>query len=235
MKLTRFFIAMVLVVANFSVRASVQINATRVIYNAADKDVSVQVTNPGKYPVLLQAWLDAGQPDIKPGKITTPFVLTPPLSRVNEGAGQTLRLSFVGPALPGDRESVYWINVLEIPPLTDKATSQMQLAFRSRIKLFYRPSGLNAREAAKAVQQLRWQAARGKITVTNPAPYFISLTQLKIDGRGKTLMVSADMLAPGSEASFPLPEHYQLTGREKVTAIYINDYGAINTHSITYQ
>ncbi len=48
--------------------------------------------------------------------------------------------------LPKDRESVFWFNVLEVPPKPDAATvanqSLLQLAFRTRIKLFYRPEAL---------------------------------------------------------------------------------------------
>lgn len=50
-------------------------------------------------------------------------------------------------ALPKDRESVFWFNVLEVPPKPDaaKAANQslLQLASCTRIKLFYRPEGLS--------------------------------------------------------------------------------------------
>ena len=58
MKLHRFFSATALLLATGipATYASIQINTTRVIYHAAEKDISVQITNPGKYPVLLQSW-----------------------------------------------------------------------------------------------------------------------------------------------------------------------------------
>lgn len=71
-----------------SAHASVQINGTRVIYNADARDVSVQLTNSGKYPVLVQSWLDDGDPDTLPEKASAPFTLTPPLARLREGAGR---------------------------------------------------------------------------------------------------------------------------------------------------
>lgn len=48
MKLHRFFSATALLLATGipATYASIQINTTRVIYHAAEKDISVQITNP---------------------------------------------------------------------------------------------------------------------------------------------------------------------------------------------
>ncbi|WP_368639076.1 molecular chaperone [Salmonella enterica] len=73
---------MILTIGISTAFSSIQISNTRVIYPAAEKDVSVLITNPGKYPVLLQSWIDDGQPDVKSDNLRTPFVLTPPLARV---------------------------------------------------------------------------------------------------------------------------------------------------------
>ena len=61
MKLHRFFSATALLLATGipATYASIQINTTRVIYHA-EKDISVQITNRRKYPVLLQSWTDDG-------------------------------------------------------------------------------------------------------------------------------------------------------------------------------
>lgn len=54
--------------------------------------------------------------------------------------GQTVKVMYTGAtALPKDRESVYWFNVLEVPPKPKDAQADknlLQLAFRTRIKLF---------------------------------------------------------------------------------------------------
>ncbi len=44
-------------------------------------------------------------------------------------------------ALPQDRESLFYLNVREIPPKPDKP-NVLQLAMQSRIKLFYRPAAI---------------------------------------------------------------------------------------------
>ncbi len=59
---------------------------------------------------------------------------------------KTIKLMYNRQCSAKDRESVFWFNVLEVPPKPDaaKATNQslLQLAFRTRIKLFYRPKGI---------------------------------------------------------------------------------------------
>ncbi|EAA5922551.1 molecular chaperone [Salmonella enterica subsp. enterica serovar Teko] len=232
MKLTRIFSATALFLAAGipAAFASIQISATRVIYHAAEKNVSVQITNPGKYPVLLQSWTDDGDPEIRPDTLRTPFILTPPLTRVNADAGQTLRLSYNGAALPTDRESVYWLNVLEIPPVGEKGGNQIQVAFRSRIKLFYRPTGLDNKGAKAAISQLRWRVQKNKISLSNPTPYYVSVITITVSGGGKKISVPADMLAPNSSADFTLP-----TGvtADSVTVDAINDYGASVTAPVS--
>ncbi|HFV9915886.1 TPA: molecular chaperone [Salmonella enterica subsp. diarizonae serovar 61:l,v:z35] len=207
MTLTRLFSATALLLATGipAAFASIQISATRVIYHASEKDVSVQINNPGKYPVLLQSWTDDGHPDIRPDAMRTPFILTPPLTRVNAGAGQTLRLSWNGASLPADRESVYWLNVMEIPPVGEKGSNQIQVAFRSRIKLFYRPTGLDDKGTQTAISQLRWRAQGNNITLNNPTPYYVSAIAVTLTQGGKKTTVAADMLFPNGSATFTLP------------------------------
>lgn len=235
MTLTRLFSATALLLAAGipAAFASIQISATRVIYHAAEKDVSVQITNPGKYPVLLQSWTDDGHPEIRPDALRTPFILTPPLTRVNADSGQTLRLSYTGTPLPADRESVYWLNVLEIPPVGEKGSNQIQVAFRSRIKLFYRPTGLDDKGAQAAIAQLRWQAWGNKIALNNPTPYYVSAVAVTLTQGGKKTTVAADMLAPNGSAEFVLPDGMSADSADSVTVDAMNDYGVSVTAPVS--
>ncbi|MEI2265568.1 fimbrial biogenesis chaperone [Erwinia sp. CGal63] len=200
--------------------ASVVITGTRVIYPSDAREVSVKLNNTGKRPVLIQSWIDDGDAKAKPETLHVPFVLTPPINRVEPEKGQTLRISYNGQPLPADRESVYWLNVLEIPaknPLL-KDENYLQMAFRSRIKLFFRPVVLKgkANEAAKA---LVWHTQGQQLTAKNPTPYYISLVGIAVNGK----QVEADMIAPFAKASFTLAGK----AGEKITVTYVNDYGAV--------
>ncbi|QXN65207.1 fimbria/pilus periplasmic chaperone [Serratia fonticola] len=209
--------------AFFSVNtlASVVISGTRVIYPSDAKEVSVKITNGGPSPVLLQSWIDNGDANAKPAAIKVPFVLTPPMNRVESNKGQTLRISYTGSILPMDKESVFWLNVLEVPAKNQAKTDEnrLQMAFRSRIKLFFRPVGLegNANDAAKAVT---WNIQGGSIQATNPTPYYTSFVNLSVNGK----KLDNAMIAPRSSLKLALPGQVG----NKVTGSYINDYGAVN-------
>lgn len=234
MFLTRHVPAAIVITAALTIPAiaSVQLGATRVIYHSDNKNVSLQVNNPGKDPVLLQSWIDDGNAQLSPEQINVPFVLTPPLTRVNGGEGQTLRLAFVGTALPADRESVYWLNVLEIPPVAGKNTNNIQVAFRSRIKIFYRPASLSDKSAQEAPAQLRWNEQNNRITINNPTPFYVSILEISAMQNGKPVSVPADMVAPKSTASFEIPQTLKLGPNTTVSVKTMNDFGAIVTQPI---
>nr|WP_315292795.1 fimbria/pilus periplasmic chaperone [Serratia proteamaculans] len=201
--------------------ASVVISGTRVIYPSDAKEVSVKINNVGPSPVLLQSWIDNGNVNAKPSAIQVPFVLTPPMNRVESGKGQTLRISYTNGVLPMDKESVFWLNVLEVPATNQVKSDQnrLQMAFRSRIKLFYRPAGLegNANDAAKAII---WSTQGNKVQATNPTPYYVSLVSLLLNGK----KLDGAMIAPKSSMVLEL----QGKPGNKISGSFVNDYGAVN-------
>ena len=207
-------------------QASIVINGTRVIYQGKKKEVTVTVTNNNKVPVLIQNWMDAGMEKAVPANIAVPFVLTPPINRVDAGKSQSLRITYlVSPPLPQDKESVFWVNVLEVPAKSKgikEDQSRLNIAFRSRIKLFYRPAGLKG-NSLQAIKELQWQPAGDGVNVTNPTPYYVSLQLLQYGGKD----TEGKMIAPGET------QHYKFSGINKVTDIKklyyhaINDYGAL--------
>ncbi|WP_366546122.1 fimbria/pilus periplasmic chaperone, partial [Salmonella enterica] len=168
---------------SFSACASVVIMGTRVVYPEQKKSINVQLQNGDNSPSLVQAWLDTGDASGSPGSVRVPFVITPPVSRIEPGTGQTLRIMYTGEPLPRDRESVFYLNVLDIPPRPEfggkKAdvgnVNYLQLAVRSRIKLFFRPATLN-QSVADAARQVTWSRVnRGNqifLRADNQTPYF---------------------------------------------------------------
>lgn len=200
--------------------ASIVITGTRVIYPSDAKEVSVKLNNVGKLPVLIQSWIDKGDANEKPESIKVPFILTPPINRVEAGKGQTLRISSTGEALPTDRESVFWLNVLEIPAKNKASSAEnyLQMAFRSRIKFFYRPVGLegDANDAAKVVT---WTGKGNHLLANNPTAYYVSFVTLSVNER----KIEGSMIAPYSTLVVKIPGN---TG-SKLSGEYVNDYGAI--------
>lgn len=212
--------------------AEIILHGTRVIYPSNAKEVSLQLSNDGTRPALVQAWLDEGDPQSTPDQIKLPFIITPPVSRVEPTKGQTLRIS----ALPNsnqlnqNQESMYWLNVLDIPPrpnpsttATDVPDNFLQLAIRSRIKFIYRPASIK-QDINIAPEKLEWHQVGTTLIVKNPTPFFITITSVfdNIDQQRKDLTPKGLMLSPFSEQNITLQA---ATPLRKPGFTTINDYG----------
>lgn len=209
--------------------ASVVVNGTRVVYPGTEREVTVKLSNTGTLPVLVQSWVDNGDVSARPEKIAVPFILTPPVNRIEPDKSQTLRLSYTAsPQLPEDRESVYWLNVLEIPPAKQNVPNRLQMAFRTRIKLFYRPGAIADRaKASEAAETLKWSIVGDELEANNPSPYYISLVSINITQGSKKSDVAGEMVAPMNKLRFKLKGNASLTRGANLAYEYINDWGAV--------
>ncbi|WP_082745096.1 MULTISPECIES: fimbria/pilus periplasmic chaperone [Burkholderia] len=214
--------------------AAIVITGTRVVYPESSREVNVRLTNVEQSPVLVQAWIDDGNAGASPNEIKVPFVLMPPVFRVEPKKGQTLRVMYTGDDLPKDRESVYWLNVLEIPPKPTEAADQnlLQLAFRTRIKLFFRPSALEDGNAAQAREQLTWKVVRNDKGVSvlraeNRSPYYISISQATVKSGDRSVRLDPGMVAPfGSREFVSKQDISRLSAHAEISYKLLNDYGA---------
>lgn len=226
----------VLVLSSLQSQAAIIVDRTRVIYPGNEKEVTIRITNPGDSPVLVQSWLDIGDVEEVPEKIMTPFVMTPPINRINPRKSQTLRLSYVGtPALPEDRESIFWLNMLEIPPvIPESATDRLQVAYRTRIKLFYRPKAVSEKVSVyEAANKLVWSMDNGFLKVSNDSPYFISLVSVAIERGSNKAYANGEMVSPKGNQRFSIKDTSLLQMGANVTYTYIDDWGAVNKQNAT--
>lgn len=106
-KTTCFAAAAFTAFTTFQVNADIVISGTRIVYPASSKDVIVNLDNRGNKPLLVQTWLDDGRDGVDPQELKLPFVITPPVSRIDPQKGQSLRITYMGSALPQDRESLF--------------------------------------------------------------------------------------------------------------------------------
>ena len=206
--------------------ANIVINGTRVLYPENNKEVIVQLMNTGDAPALVQSWIDDGDINSTPETANVPFLLSPPVIKVNEHNGQQLRIKKLPSSLPADRESVFFLNVLDIPPRPENLQNQntVQLAIKSRIKLFYRPSGLKG-EPAEAPAKLTWKLNNAQLQVNNPTPYYVSFNGVAIESGGKSYKVDSSMVAPFGQVSFAVTDIASSVSSGKVIYKAINDYG----------
>ena len=227
-----------------SAYAGIQINGTRVIYPADQREVSVSMVNNGTEPRLIQAWVDSGDASERPQNSKAPFLVTPPMARIDPTKGQTLRIMITGANLPQDRESVFWLNVLEIPPKpkalnSDNGRDQnfLQMAVRSRLKMFYRPKGLPSSPDG-AVDMLSWHlVSHGNsyaVECTNNTPYNVSFGDVVFKNTTPVQAVSKGGMCPAmGKGEFAMSGNPDASGGKLVLTV-INDYGGFNNHEANF-
>lgn len=207
--LTRL-LGLLLGLASASVDAGLQLSATRVIYPEGARERTLELVNTSDYPVLVQTWVDDGRSNATPERHLSPIVALPAVFRLEPGAVQSLRLMRNATPLPGDRESLFWLNLLEIPPTAAGAedANRLTMTLQTQLKVLYRPGELPLpSDAAPERQdiQLHRQADVLQVVWRNPTPYFMSLGDLDLtlpDGR---LQRQRQMLAPYAEWVLDVP------------------------------
>lgn len=102
---------------SLSVQASVVMTGTRIIYPEGSREKVLQLSNKDDHPNLVQLWMDDGNNQSSPSKSDVPFALTPQIFRMEANSGQVVRLTYIARNLPKNRESVFYLNFLQIPAL----------------------------------------------------------------------------------------------------------------------
>lgn len=200
-----------------SAEGGISLGATRVIYPAEAKQTSLAVNNSdNKSRFLINSWVE----DEQGQKIKT-FAVPPPLFVSEPNSENTLRIIYVGPPLPGDRESLFWLNVKAIPSVEKESLAGknvLHLAILSRIKLFVRPSTLTD-PVQEAPEALSFALEGNTLKITNASSYYLSLVNMHINQR----KVNNVMVAPKKSTQVALPSD----ARGDLTFQTVNDYGAV--------
>ena len=215
-------------------QGAIIVQGTRVVFPEKSREVTLRINNVSVAPVLVQSWVDDGQSDALPEDLQVPFIVAPAVTRVDSGSTAVLRISSAQPQLPTDRESLFWLNVLEMPPRSSVDETVLQFSFRTRIKLFFRPDSLGP-DASGAADSLTWKlirnvAGKGKsnavLEVTNPSPYYVSFGRVGAQFKATLTPAGTGMVEPFGTAQFtlslPITSPYQ---KASVQYEVINDYG----------
>ena len=112
----------------------IQLGRTRVVYDANKKEAALPLINTEKeLPWLVQSWVMNAD-----NKTRAPFIITPPLFRLDPKSGQSLRVMRSEMITTTDRESLYYLIVRMIPARDrkDEQSNALHLIYRTQIKLF---------------------------------------------------------------------------------------------------
>lgn len=206
---------------------SVKLGATRIIYNPDSSGATVSVTNPQDYPVLIQS--EVYNED---AKTKAPFIVTPPLFRLDGQQQTRLRIVRTGVDVISDRESLRWLCVKGIPPKPDdewakdennksgvhkNVSVNVQIVMSTCIKLLERPSTIKG-SPAEVADSISWEKNGSNLRATNPTPFYMNLSLLKVGGVN---IKNASFIAPFSSRVFALPDG----ARGDFEWAVITDYG----------
>lgn len=202
--------------------AAIALDRTRVVLEGGQKSISMSVGNENKQlPYLAQGWIE----DAQGKKIQSPLTVLPPVQRIEPGAKSQVKIQSLpaAAALPQNRESLYYFNLREIPPRSNKPNT-LQLALQTRIKLFYRPAALVQDKGATPWQEkLTLTRVGDTYQANNPTPYYVTLVEGAGSVGGKAVSgFEPVMLAPLGQATLKASAS-ALGGSPVLT--YINDYG----------
>ncbi|KLN95788.1 fimbrial biogenesis chaperone [Moellerella wisconsensis] len=201
---------------------------TRVVFHAEDKSTTAGIQNLSNQPYLVKTEVlnVPGQNE----QSVIPFSVTPPLFRLEPESQYMVRILPQGKKdLPIDRESVFYLSFLAIPPGTKPGQSEdtaisprVSVGVQTLIKLFYRPAGL-AMTAREAQNKLAFYANQDNVIMDNPTPYYLTLNTLTLKGQHIDLTKTGAMIAPFTQKT------YHVLGKtETVSYTVINDYGSVS-------
>ncbi|WP_198670199.1 molecular chaperone [Dyella sp. C9] len=213
--------------------------STRVIYHEGDRERALMLANTNDYPILAQTWVDDGTGD--PESVKAPFVVLPAVFRMEAHAVRGIRLLYNGDPLPHDRETVFWLNLYEIPPTRadDTNTAKILLAMNTQLKVFYRPDQLPIppdQMASRLQFSLSGQPGSLHLTCHNPTPYHASFGELSlvVDGQAHPVEPQADMMTrPFDSHDYGLATEVATAASLRVRFTLLDDQGYPQPHEAT--
>jgi len=209
---------------------SVVLGSTRIIYPSQDFQKSIEFTNSDEVPSVMQVWVDTGNESSTPATADAPFVLTPPMFRIESKSRQTVRIVFTGEELPTDRESIFYFNSVQIPPATsgEEDQNKMLILLRNRIKLFFRPKTIDG-SAEQSIKQLQFSLEQEgqdwRISAKNKSGYFVTLTKGVVK-QEKSHDIAVEMIAPYTEKNWLIQNPGEVPKFPiKLELNYVDDFG----------
>lgn len=203
-------------------QAALVMDATRYIFKGDQPAISVTVENTSDRLFGGQVWLDnITETDTRPS-----LVATPSFFRIKGKDRQVFRVIRASEHVPEDKESVYWLNLQDIPPAREG--SGISVAMRTRVKVFYRPAGL-VKDRVKAEERLQVEKQGDRLMLKNPTPYvFVIGSLLNEKGKVQTLTQAQQEKL----ALFMPGDALDITGLNVSQVSALSDLGSLTTHTI---
>ena len=174
-------VALFSLLVSFLAHSGVVVDSTRHLYKEGTREINANLENKDNIPYLIKSWVEPRE-----GSQASLFMVTPPLFRLEAKQKNTVRIFPNANIInaPKDRETVYYFNVMSIPPTSDADSdkNKIQLAVRHRMRLIYRPLAIQELSINEEAKKLQWRKSGSKITLRNTTPFFIYFKSVKING-----------------------------------------------------
>lgn len=195
--------------------AGIQLGQTRVVIEPGKHAAQFSINNHADRPFIISAFiLD------KNNQSSHAFAVDPSVFQLparNKVSVRILQLE----NLPDDKESFFWLQVNSVVARSNENNNPdgaLNLALGQKIKIFYRPKGLEG-DARYAAENLQWHWQDGYLLAVNPTKFWISMSHININGQKHNI---SDMIQPLGNFKFKTPK---LNGSEKDGFAFIDEYG----------
>ncbi|SKA50401.1 fimbrial chaperone [Photobacterium toruni] len=204
--------------------ASFVLDGTRYIYDGNKKNIAVQITNDSNNEYGGQIWIEnTDQP-----KDNIYFIPAPAFFTISKNQIQIDSIINVNNSLPKNKESLFYLNVQEIP-LKSTTNNSLQIAMNTRVKLIYRPKAI-INDRAGAENKINIISKNGDIYLNNPTPYYFAITSVNANNQPLQLSsVIMNRLTVFKPFSKVMLGNY---GDKNISFKAINDYGAVINYKI---
>ncbi|ELY7390758.1 fimbrial chaperone [Cronobacter universalis] len=215
----KFFISASLLLFTASSHAAFVLNSTRYVFDEKRDNISVQVDNQSTQEYGGQIWIENQDQNDK----NVYFVPSPTFFKVADQHKQILRILKINDALPKDKESLFWINIQEIPKAPKEGMNALSIALHTQVKMFYRPDALKEKRE-DAEQNIKMINSDGNTILWNDTPYYFAIISVKQNGT--PVKMSGDIkdklsvFAPGDKVSLG-----QLITGTSLSIVAFDDYG----------
>lgn len=214
------------------VYSGVMPSQSRVIFNASDRIQSLMLVNTNSYPVVVQTWADNGEgdPDVK----NIPFIILPPVFRLETGDVGGIRIVKNETSLAQDRESLFWLNIYEMPPDTrmNKENSVL-VTMNTQIKIIYRPEQVIT-TPSESMQRVRCTHLKGGLLkCQNHSANYLSVSSITfLDKENKEHAFENGMITFPPYSEISLYEKTLAGSPEELIFTLIDDGGELRNVTV---
>ncbi len=216
--------------------AGMVLDKTRIIFPQGSVTEGLTIMNMNDYPSFIQSWVDNGDVNNFKQDADSPFIIIPPVFSLNGQEIKSVKIIYDGRPLPDNRESLYWVNVYQVPAIKTGLTDKQYLlmSMKMQIKLIYRPDELKTgAEQSRGLVTCAVDSDSGlSLICKNKSGYYMSYESIVVVFNNQTYAATAKlglMINPFSESHFALEKKSAEIKSKNNTVSFnvINDKGTI--------